>query len=882
MKQYKDTVYKNPDAAVEDRVGDLLARMTKLEKARQLDQYFGTGFVSATHPSMVTVAANDAHILWDIVDKEVGDAGVGCIHDLYALPELSNALQRYAMEKTRLGIPILFSEEALHGLLRPGFTIFPQSITQAATWNEELVRDVGRGIAAEARSIGVCETFAPVIDLAREPRWGRMEETYGEDTHLSSRMAVAMVKGLQGDSLASDDSIIAEPKHFAGYGVPESGLNMSPALIGKHELFSNYLPVFEAAFTEGGAVNAMCSYNSIDGVPCSCDEELLTGVLRGKWGMPGFVRSDLGAINRLMTAHCVVPTAKDAILLALKAGTDMQYYDFSHEVFQNAILELLEEGALQACVLDRAVGRVLRVKFLLGLFDRPYVDPELCRSRVRCRKHIDVALNVAREGICLLKNKGGLLPLDKNIKRIAVLGPGAAEARLGDYTPYLEGVKTVSVLQGIREIVSKETQVLYVRGVNFTEDMLDCIPGECLQDGCGNPGLRGEYYDNASLEGEPAFVRRDPQIGFNWIISQPDGRIAARSFSVRWTGVLKPGETVDGRLGVSTHDSMRLWVDGRPIVECRGGGNAPQSVPFRFEAGQEYGIRLEYVKDRDGVDVTLGWSLGAQGIREAAAASASADAAVVVLGDSDKTCGEGIDRSELTLPGGQLDLLKAVYATGTPTVLVLQNGRALALPWEDDNIPAILEAWYGGEQGGRAVAEALFGGVNPSGKLPVSFPRSVGQLPCYYNKRRGGNGTYVEGGVKPLYAFGHGLSYSSFRFSGLRLSARHIPASGGLTVSFDISNTSGRAGMEVVQLYISDKISSVVRPELELKQFRKVSLEPGERKTLSFELGAKDLRMLDRNLEYVVEPGEFRVMIGSCSDKAELEESFFVEPDRLV
>lgn len=874
MKQHNKPLYKDATAPTGDRVRDLLGRMTPMEKARQLDQYFGTGFVSATHPRMVTVVAEGARILWDVVEREIGDAGIGCIHDLYAPAEVSNALQRYAVERTRLGIPMLFAEEALHGLLRPGFTIFPQSITQAATWNEEYVREVGRGIAAEARSTGVCETFSPVIDLAREPRWGRMEETYGEDAYLAGRMAVAMVRGLQGESLASDDSIAAEPKHFAGYGVPESGLNMSPAHIGKYELHSDYLPVFEAAFAEGGAVNAMCSYNSIDGVPCSCDGELLTGALREKWGMPGFVRSDLGAINRLMTAHRVASSAREAILMALTAGTDMQYYDFSHEIFQGAILELLGEGTLPMDVLDRAVGRVLRVKFMLGLFERPYADPELCKSRVRCKKHIEIALETAREGICLLKNEGGLLPLSKNIRRIAVIGPGAAEARLGDYTPCVEGVETVSVLQGIRAIAPEGTEVLYARGASFTEDTLDCIPGVCLSDGRGNAGLRGEYYDNAAFGGEPAFVRTDAQVGFNWIITQPDSRISARNFSVLWTGALTPSETAYGLLGVSTHDSMRLWVDGRLLADSRGG---IMSAPFRFEAGREHLIRLEYVKDGDGADVTLGWSLGAQGIGQATEIAAKADAAVVVLGDSDKTCGEGIDRSELTLSGRQLELLKAVHATGTPTVLVLQNGRALALPWEAGHIPAILEAWYGGEQGGKAVAEALFGIVNPSGKLPVSFPRSVGQLPCYYNKRRGGNTVYVEGGAKPLYAFGHGLSYTEFRYSNLRLTSKRIPPSGMLTVSFDIANAGGRAGKEVAQLYLSDLVSSCVRPEMELKQFRKISLGPGERKTVSFHIGEKDLRMLDRNLCPVVEPGEFRVMIGSASDRIELEESFTVE-----
>lgn len=870
-------IYKNPKEDIEDRVRDLLGRMTPEEKVRQLDQYFGTGFVDKTHPHMVTVASEDASIRTDVAEREIHGPGIGCIHDLYAHPGIVNELQKHAMEETRLGIPILFSEEALHGLCRPGFTIFPQSITQASTWNETLVEAVGRGIASEVRSFGIHESFGPVIDLARDPRWGRMEETYGEDTYLASRMAVSMVKGLQGADLASDSSIIAEPKHYAGYGNPAGGLNMSPCLVGKQELFSYYMPIFEAAFVEGGALNAMCSYNSIDGIPCSADHHLLTGVLRDQWHMPGFVRSDLGAVNRLLTGHHVASTEKEAIRMALEAGVDMQYYDFSHETYQKSLLEMIGDGTLLVETLDRAVARVLRVKFRLGLFEKPYVDPDLYKSRVRCPEHIETAHQTAREGICLLKNQSGLLPLDKGIKRIAVIGPGADTAALGDYTPYVEGCVPVTVLSAVKDRVACETEVFYAKGVDFTEDMLSHIPKDYLADRAGNAGLTGEYFNNPDFEGQPVFVRTDPQIHFNWIISKPDERITEKCFSVRWTGKLCTRKDLNGRIGISSHDSMRVWVDGELVIDSWGENRtSAQSIPFQFQSGHEYDVRVEYVKDHSGVDVMLGWNLGTDGFEEAVNAAEKADIAIVVLGDSDKTCGEGIDRCELGLPGKQLELLKAVHATGTPVALVLQNGRAMALPWEADHIPAIVEAWYAGEQGGKAIAEVLFGDVNPSGKLPVSFPKSVGRLPCYYNQRRGGNTLYIEGDNKPLFPFGHGLSYTSFTYSNLRLSSDRIEASGELTVLFDVANTGGRAGQEVVQLYVCDAVSSVVRPLKELKKFKKISLEAGEKRSLSFTLTWQDLKLLDRNLQWVVEPGQFKVMVGSSSEKIELTESFHV------
>ncbi|GLX67733.1 beta-glucosidase [Paenibacillus glycanilyticus] len=871
-------LYKKADAPMEQRVADLLARMSLKEKVRQLDQYFGASFMSATHPHMITVMADDAVVNWDKVREVVGEEGIGCLHDLYGTAEVNNQLQRYAVEETRLGIPILFSEEALHGLLRPGFTVYPHAITMASTWNPAIVKEIGRQIAAESRSVGIHETFGPVLDLAREPRWGRVEETFGEDTHLASRMAVAMIKGLQGDDLAANNSLIAEPKHFAVHGIPESGLNHSPASIGLNDMHAYHLPVFEAAFVEAGAVNAMCSYNSIDGVPCSADYSLLTEVLRGQWNMPGFVRSDLGAIARLQHAHFTADSEKEAIRQALVAGTDMQYYDYPHELYQQSITEMVESGELDAAVVDQAVSRVLKVKFMLGLFENPYVDPELSKQAIRHAQHGQTALQTAREGIVLLKNEAYALPLVKTLGSIAVIGPSAAEARLGDYTPYIEGFKPSTLLEGIKSAVSSETNVLYAKGTGILADELEAIPADCLHDGSGNPGLVGEYFNNPELAGSPVLSKLDRHINFNWVITKPDQSINTMGFSVRWTGKLIPKHSFSGYIGTISQDSMRFWLDGELLVDGWGKDkSAKRSVPIELEAGREYDIRAEYCKDTNGVEVVLGWNHNTIGIQDAVAAAAQADVAIVALGDSERTCGEGIDRSSLDLPGDQLKLLKAVYETGTPVILVLQNGRPLTLEWESEHIPAIIEAWYPGEQGGVAIAEVLFGDYNPAGRLPISFPRTIGQIPVYYNRRRGGQKHYAGGNNEPLYPFGHGLSYTTFRYGNLQLGSLEIGADDSVDVTFDVTNTGDRAGDEVVQLYVSDVFSSVARPEKELRHFKRIRLQPGETANVAFTLTSRDLRVLGRDLKWTVEPGAFRVLIGSSSSHIALTGEFEVK-----
>ncbi len=706
--------YKQAGLPVEVRVHDLLSRMTVQEKARQLDMYRG---VSPSVEDDAQQAADEikAHgFRPEDAARTWGNLGVGSIHDLYGQPELNNAIQSWVMKNSRLGIPALFAEEGLHGFSTG--TIFPAQIGLAATWNTELARQTGAAIAAEARATGVDMLFAPVLDLAREPRWGRVEEDFGEDPYLTGQMGLAFVEGMQGNSLTSDHTVIAEPKHFAGHGSPESGTNTSPVPIGERELRSVMLKSFEPSFRIGHAMATMAAYHEIDGIPVTADPFLLKTILRGEWGFKGFVLSDLGAIRRLYDTHRVAASSKDAVVMAINSGVDMQFYDFDHRTFQNAIVDGIRDGSLSAAALDRAVSDVLRVKFELGLFDHPLVDPALDAKEHRATAHLALSLESALQSMTLLKNDSHLLPLSKDLKQIAVIGPNAKVARYGDYAP------------------------------------------------------------------------------------EPDPAAHNDLFSA---------------LQVIVPHAALTFADGKDIAQ-------------------------------------------------AVALAKDADAVILALGEWHGVSGEGFDRSELGLPGNQQALLEAVVATGKPAVLVLQNGRPLAIPWAKDHVPAILEAWYPGEFGGKAIAMTLFGENNPSGHLTVTFPRGVGVLPDYYNYDPSKNHMYVDGSDAPVFPFGFGLSYASFQFDGLRVQAP-APGAGKIQVSVNVTNTGAVAGDEVAQVYLRQEVSSVETPERALKCFARAHLVPGETKTVTFELPQSELALWNAEGKWVVEPGAYTVWVGDSS-----------------
>jgi beta-glucosidase len=717
--QDASSAYKNPDLAVAARVTDLIGRMTVEEKACQLDMYFGCEAVLETNQyTGRTHAKPDAVFNPGMAEINLGTLGIGSIHDIYPRAKLSNRIQEWVMKSNRLGIPTLFIEEGLHGYMDNDEIVFPQNINLATTWNPDLARQTAAVIAAQARANGVDMILGPVLDVARDPRWGRVEEDFGEDPYLTGQFGLAYVEGMQGDSLNTGHTVIAEPKHFAGHGSPEGGLNMSPVHVGERELRSIMLKSFEPAVREGKAMGIMAAYHDIDGVPCTGNPWLLNKVLRDEWGFKGFVLSDLGAIRRLYDTHHVVDSPAKAVLLALNSGVDMQFYDFDHQIFQDAIVNGIKNRQVSEATLNQAVARILQVKFLLGLFDHPFVDEQIDAGVRRSQKSADLALESARQSMCLLKNEGNVLPLKKNLQRVVVIGPNANITRLGDYSEGAQENPAQGMLEQIKQMVSANTEVLF----------------------------------------------------------------------------------------------------------------------------------------SDGED-----------IQKAADLAKNADVVILGLGEWHGISGEGFDRSDLNLPGKQEALLEVIATTGKPVVLVLQNGRPLTITWAEQHVPAILEAWYPGEFGGRAIAETLFGDNNPAGRLPITFPRDVGQLPDFYNHFPSKKDSYIEGDNSPLFVFGHGLSYTTFKYENLNIITPSTRNAADILVSCKITNTGQRPGDEVAQLYVHQETASVVTPIKALKGFLRIHLQPEESKIATFHLKQSDLAVWNTSQQWQVEPGDYTIILGKDS-----------------
>lgn len=863
--------YQDAEKPLDERLEDLLARMTTKEKILQTDQYYSYDFTLRDENGVAT------HVDTEKLHGFLQGNSVGSVQLRGLTSTQANIVQKYAVENTRLGIPFLFSEEALHGLMAAKATSFPQQIGLAATFNPKLGYAMGRAVATEARACGIHEAYSPVMDLIRDPRYGRCEESYGEDVHLCGEFAREVVKGMQGEGLCAPDAIAAEPKHYVGYGNPVGGLNCAPSTMGRHDVFAECLPVFEEAFVAGGATNTMCSYNAIDGVPVSMDREILTDVLRGQFGMPGFVRSDMTAVSRLYDWHFITPTEEEAIRLGMEAGVDLQLYDFPHEVWQGGIETLVEIGAMEMETLNEACRRVLRVKFMLGLFEKPYTDEALEEKALRSETHKETALEIARQSICLLKNQGGLLPLSKKVKKIAVVGPSAEGAMLGDYTETRGRKGTVSLLEGIKAMLP-QAEVIYERGCNFLGEAITPCHAGMLESEDGQLGLTARYYNSATPEGSPVVTGRDLTINFNWIYAKPHPELNANCFSVAWTGFVKMPKNLKGCVGLSSQDSMRLYIDGKLLIDGWGEDKAAsQMVDFEFEEDKRYAVKIEFTNDQRGARIVFGYNAGRENFTKAVEAARNAEVAIVCVGDNEETSGENFDRVSLDLPGRQLDFVKAIHATGTPVVLVMQSGRPVTANWEQDNVPAILQAWFPGEQGGTAIAETLFGENAPSGRLPITFPRSVGQIPCHYSRKPGGGQRYVEMNWLPLYPFGYGLGYTEFSFSGFELSRKEVKAGENIAVTFTVTNTGKAFGVAVPQVYLQDCFSSVVKPRKELAAFCRVELAPGESKNVTLEIGPRQMRTLNPQYQWVVEAGEFIVMVGDNAESTFWKESFWVE-----
>ena len=744
-------LYRQANAPIEQRVEDLLARMTLEEKVAQLGSVWLSKDAIMDARGRFDPAKASKFIPHGIgqIARPSDSVGLGeravtpnrSVRDTVAF---INAAQKWATTRTRLGIPILFHAEALHGYMAPGGTSFPQAIALASTWDPELVEKVFSIVAREVRSTGTHLVLAPVIDVGRDPRWGRIEETYGEDPFLVAEIGIAAIRGFQGDALPlAPGKVFATLKHMTGHGQPESGTNVGPAMVSERVLRDVFLWPFEQAVKRTRVQSIMPSYNEVDGIPSHANRWMLTELLREQWGFRGVLVSDYFAISELVSRHHVAADLAEAAQIALRAGVDSEMPDT--DAYAN-LVSLVREGKVQEALVDEAVRRVLRLKFEAGLFENPYADAERAVKIVGNAEARALAEEAARRAVVLLKNEGGLLPLDRNkLRRLAVIGPNSDETILGGYSD--KPLRTISVLDGIRAKLGGQVEVVHAKGVRLTN-------------------TRNDLVDPVELA-DPAENRRM--------------------------------------------------------------------------------------------------------IAEAVEVARTADAIVLVLGDNENTTREGWseehlgDRADIDLVGEQQELADALLALGKPVVVVLINGKPLAITRLAETAPAILEGWYLGQETGTAIADILFGDYNPGGKLPITFARSVGHLPVYYSHKPTARRGYLFESKEPLFPFGYGLSYTRFEIGPPRLSATSIRAGEPVSVSVDVTNVGERTGDEVVQVYVQDVVASVTRPVKELKGFKRVTLAPGERKEVQITLSPEAFAFTGLDMKRVIEPGVFRIMVGPNS-----------------
>lgn len=838
-----------------------MVQMTPEEKFRQLFMVPGqpgndsVQYRSGLFGFQVSAAAQNNHVAGQMLHYNSGARAAEAAAQI-------NDIQRFFKEKSRLGIPIIPFDEALHGLVRSGATAFPQAIGLAATWDTALVHQVAGAIAVESRSRGIRQILSPVVNVATDVRWGRTEETYGEDPFLASEMGVAYTSALE------QQGVIATPKHFIA-NVGDGGRDSYPVSANERELRETFLPPFEACIRRGKARSIMTAYNAYDGRPCTANEWLLRKILKEEWKFQGFVISDAGATGGANVLHFTAADYADATAQSIEAGLDVIFQtDIQHQTLFNPPFL---NGKITQKAIDEAVERVLNAKIALGLFEQPYSDPQAAARVNGCAAHRALAQQAARESVVLLKNESSVLPFSQKISAIAVIGADAGEARLGGYSG--PGNQPVSILQGIRELAGAPVRVEYAKGCPRTETPYPTIPATALShsfEGRELPGLEGEYFNNVTWEGAPVFVRTDAQIQFQWTLFSPDpARLTYDFYSVRWTGLLTAPSTGTFQIGIDGNDGYRLYLDDKLLIDNSiKRTKQTRLADFYFQKGKKYKLRIEYYEPVGNAWFRLIWNVGVKdtasgAIREAAQTAARCDVAVIVAGIEE---GEFQDRADLRLPGRQEELIEAVAATGTPVVVVLMAGSAVTMQRWLDRIKGLLAVWYPGEAGGAAVAEVLFGDYNPGGRLPVTFPVSEGQLPLTYRHKPTGRGDdYTNLTGKPLFPFGFGLSYTRFRYDQITLSSDTIARGDTVVVSVRIKNMGDRAGDEVVQLYLRDELASVSRPVMELKGFQRIHLRPGEETTVQLPVTPEMLTMLDKDLRPVIEPGVFRLMVGASS-----------------
>jgi len=785
----------------------------------------------------------------------------------------------------RLGVPAYnWWNECLHGVARSGrATVFPQAIGLAATWDEDLMLRVSTCISDEGRAKyhefqrkgkrGIYQglTFwTPNINIFRDPRWGRGMETYGEDPYLTGRMAVQFVQGLQGDD-PDYLKAVATVKHYAVHSGPEPDRHTFNAITNDRDLYETYLPHFRMGVMESGAYSVMCAYNRYKGEACCGSSRLLNSILRDDWGFDGYVVSDCGAIRDIFAYHEIVETPPEAAALAVISGTDLNCGGVYRQ-----LPAAVEQGYISEEQIDVSLRRLYRARMKLGMFDPdemvPYAD--IPYSVVDSPEHQQLAVETAQKSIVLLKNDNNTLPLSKDVK-VAVLGPNAddVEVLLGNYN----GIPShpVTPLEGIQAKLGQEN-VEYALGCEWAENlpMFEPVPEKALQTPTGKPGLKVEYFDNRDFEGDPVQIDVDPDIDFNWWDGAPLDNLDDDNFAVRWTGYLVPEVSGWYYLGAEGFNGGRVYLDSRQIVAFNHTHHARKQYEMvNLKAGQHYELVVEFFERQGYATMSLLWAVpGRDYHAEAIAAAEKADVVVMCMGLSPRLEGEemrvevegfqGGDRLTLDLPKIQTELMQDVVALGKKVVLVLLNGSAVSINWANDNIPAIVEAWYPGQAAGTAIADVLFGDYNPGGRLPVTFYKSVDDLPSFseYNMV---SQTYRYFTGEPLYSFGYGLSYTTFEYSDLKI-AKSIKTGDKVDLSVKVKNTGEVAGEEVVQVYVADDEASVPSAVRTLKAFDRISLKPGESQTVSFTLTADDFSLLDKDFNRVVEPGQFTISVGGA------------------
>ena len=813
------------------------------------------------------------------------------------LEEKVSQMKNVAPAIPRLGIPEYdWWNEALHGVARSGLaTVFPQAIGFAATWDDSLVFRMATVISDEARAkhqeylrhnshqrYQGLTFWSPNINLFRDPRWGRGQETYGEDPYLTGRIAVPFIKGLQGND-PKYFKTVATVKHFAVHSGPEPDRHTFDAVVSERDLRESYLPHFETGIREAKAYSLMCAYNRIDGKPACGSDMLLENILRGEWGFKGYVVSDCGAIDDIYLRHKVVQTAPEAAALGVKTGTDLD----CGRVYPN-LLDAVKQGLITEAQIDTSVKRLFLARFKLGMFD----DPGRVRwaripfSDLDSPTHRALARQVARESIVLLKNENYTLPLRKNLRTIAVIGPNADQRRmlLGNYNG--EPADPITPLRGIRAAVGKNTRVLYALGSDLADNfpVLDGVPADVVTSPDGQHGWRAEYFASRTLQGAPLFTRNEPTLDVNWHDGAPQKGMNVDDFGVRWTATFKPRVSGSYRLALIGTMRFRLYVNDslvtRSVYRTHDGEfpdpRVAQTDTLELEANKTYRVRVEAEETYGDAQLQLLWSPPHESLEaEAVAAAKQADVVALFLGLTARLEGEEMDvevdgfksgdRTRIDLPRPQEHLLETIVALGKPTVLVLESGSAVAVNWAQDHLPAIVEAWYGGQAAGTAIAEVLFGDYNPGGRLPVTFYKDTTDIPSFSDYRMAGR-TYRFFKGTPLYPFGHGLSYTTFAYSGLRTSRSAIGARDTISVSVNVTNTGRRTGDEVVQLYVAHSHSRVERPIKDLRGFERVTLRPGQTRLVRFRLPARSLAYWDTTTHgWVVEPETVELQIGASS-----------------